>query len=119
MDITVTKEKKRLEDLLARADVPEQKRAALAGVIDQLALLRVKLDEAGAELRDAPIICEYDNGGGQTGTRINPLYKAFTDLWRAYLAGLQQFTAGLPKDLVEEAAGGKNVLEIVKRRAAK
>ena len=114
MDIIVKKERQRLEDLLVQAEVPELKRKSLEAVLDNLALLRVKLDEAGAELRDAPIICSYDNGGGQSGTRINPAVKGFLDLWKGYLAGLQQFTAYLPKDLLEAPTGAQDVLSIVR-----
>ena len=114
----VKKERKRLEDLLIRAEVPEQKRAALDAVLDNLALLRVKLDEAGADLLTAPVISEYDNGGGQSGTRINPAVKAFLDLWKAYLAGLQQLSAHLPKDLVEAPTGAQDVLSIVRSMRA-
>lgn len=115
---TIRKERKRLEDLLIRAEVPEQKRAALDAVLDNMALLRVKLDEAGKDLRAAPIICEYSNGGGQSGTRINPTVKGFLDLWKAYLAGLQQFSSYLPKDLVEAATGAQDVLSIVRSMRA-
>ena len=81
----VTKEHKRLEALLDRADVPTQQ-------------------------------CHYDNGGGQTGERENPIFKAYINLWRAYMVGLEKYTSYLPKELQEEAAGDSlSVLDQVKQ----
>ena len=111
----VTREHKRLEALLDRAGVPEQQRAVLAPVVDNMAWQRVKLDEAREEMQEASVVCEYDNGGGQTGTRENPIFKAYINLWRAYMVGLEKFSYYLPKDLQEEAAGDSlSVLEQVK-----
>ena len=111
----VTREHKRLEALLDRADVPQQQRDVLAPVIDNMAWQRVKLDEAREEMQDASIVCHYNNGGGQTGERENPIFKAYINLWRAYMVGLEKYTSYLPKELQEEAAGDSlSVLEQVK-----
>ena len=117
MDVkTVKKEHKRLEDLLSRADVPQQQRDVLAPVIDNMAWQRIKLDEARQEMQEASIVCEYNNGGGQSGTRENPIFKAYINLWRAYMVGLEKYTSYLPADLQEEAAGNSmTVLEEVRR----
>ena len=111
----VTKEHKRLEALLDRADVPTQQRDVLAPVVDNMAWQRIKLDEAREEMKDASIVCHYTNGGGQEGERENPCFKAYINLWRAYMVGLEKYTSYLPKDLQEEAAGDSiSVLEQVK-----
>ena len=104
-DARVIKEHKRLEALLERANVPQQRRDVLAPVIDNMAWQRVKLDEAMEEMQDASIVCHYDNGGGQSGERENPIFKAYINLWRAYMVGLEKYTSYLPKDLQEEAKG--------------
>lgn len=101
----VTKEHKRLEELLDRAEVPQQQRDLLTPVVDNMAWQRVKLDEARKEMQDASIVCEYDNGGGQTGTRENPIFKAYINLWRAYMVGLEKFSSYLPKELQAEVVG--------------
>lgn len=101
----VNKEHKRLEALLDRAEVPQQQRDVLAPVIDNMAWQRVKLDEAREQMQDASIVCHYDNGGGQEGERENPIFKAYINLWRAYMVGLEKYTSYLPKDLQEEAKG--------------
>ena len=112
----VTKEHKRLEALLDRADVPTQQRDVLAPVVDNMAWQRIKLDEAREEMKDASIVCHYSNGGGQEGERENPIFKAYINLWRAYMVGLEKFSSYLPKELQEEAAGDSlSVLDQVKQ----
>ena len=98
-------EHKRLEDLLERADVPKQQRDALEVVIDNMAWQRIKLEEAMREMKKESITCDYDNGGGQTGKRENPIFKAYINLYRAYMQGLEKYTSYLAKDLQEEAIG--------------
>lgn len=115
-DNRVLQEHKRLEDLLERADVPHRQRDVLAPVIDNMAWQRIKLDETREEMKEASVVCAYDNGGGQTGTRENPIFKAYINLWRAYMVGLEKYTSYLPKELQEEAAGDCiSVLEQVKQ----
>ncbi len=112
----VNKEHKRLEALLDRAEVPQQQRDVLAPVIDNMAWQRVKLDEAREQMQDASIVCHYDNGGGQTGERENPIFKAYINLFRAYMVGLEKYTSYLPKELQDEAAGGSlSVLDQVRQ----
>lgn len=112
----VTAEHKRLISLLEKAELPKQHKDVLAPVIDNLAWQRIKLDEARLQMQDEDLICEYDNGGGQTGIRENPIFKAYINLFRAYMVGLEKYTSYLPKELQEEAAGGTiSVLEQVKQ----
>lgn len=112
----IQEEHKRLMALLDRADVPQQQRDALAPVIDNLAWQRVKLDETREEMKDASVICEYNNGGGQTGTRENPIFKGYVNLWRAYMLGLEKLTSCLPKDLQDEAnSEGTTMLDKVRQ----
>lgn len=112
----IQEEHKRLIALLDRAEVPKQQRDALAPVIDNLAWQRVKLDETREEMKDASVICEYNNGGGQTGTRENPIFKGYVNLWRAYMLGLEKLTSYLPKDLQDEAANeGATMLDKVRQ----
>lgn len=112
----VTREHKRLEALLDRADIPIQQRDALAPVVDNMAWQRVKLDEAREEMQDASIVCHYNNGGGQAGERENPIFKAYINLWRAYMVGLEKYTSYLPKELQAEATDdGLNILEQVQQ----
>lgn len=108
-------EAKRLNDILIKANVPQGKREALQPVIDNLALMRFKLDETRSEMMDQGVISHYDNGGNQKGEHENPLYKGYISLFKAYMQGLEKFTSYLPKEMPVEAQGEViNMLEVVK-----
>ena len=105
MDLAIIQEHERLDALLERANVPQQQRDLLAPVIDNLSWMRAKLDDAREDIANSPVCIAYDNGGGQKGIRENPLYKAYLNLWRGYMAGIEKYSSYLPKDLQAEAAG--------------
>ena len=46
--------------------------------------MRGKLQEARAELENEPLTVEYDNGGGQRGTRRNPAFDAYESLLKTF-----------------------------------
>ena len=115
-NIKVVQEHERLDALLDRANVPQQQRDVLAPVIDNMAWQRIKLDQTRIEMQNASVVCDYDNGGGQTGVRENPIFKAYINLWRAYMVGLEKYTSYLPKELQDEAPGDMiNVLDQVRQ----
>ena len=71
-------------------------------------------------MKDADVVIEYNNGGGQEGIRENPIFKAYISLFRIYLAGLDKFTSYLPKDLQEEEKQSSNVLaQVIDLRSRK
>lgn len=112
---TINTEKRRLQALLERAEVPQLQRDVLQPVIDNMAWQRIKLNETMEEMQEASVVCEYDNGGGQTGTRENPIFKGYVNLWRAYMVGVEKFTSYLPKEMQEEAiTQSVSILEQVK-----
>lgn len=116
----VKAEYKRLYSLLEAAEVPKKQIEVLHGVIDNLAWQRVKLDETRELMAQAQVVCKYDNGGGQSGIRENPLFKGYATLWRNYLMGLDKFTSYLPKEMQDEVKGAEvsaldNVLMMKKR----
>lgn len=43
----------------------------------------------GRKMEDEDLIVEYDNGGGQCGTRENPYYPAYEKLLASYVKTLQ------------------------------
>ena len=110
----INAEKKRLEALLEYAEVSQKQRDALAPVIENMAWQRLKLSEAREQMNDADIVCHYDNGGGQSGERENPIFKAYVNLWRSYMIGFEKYLSFLPKDLQDEvSASDINILDKV------
>ncbi len=47
---------------------------------------------------------EYDNGGGQTGVRENPAFRAYEALWKTYLSGLDALLKLLIRRWVKPAS---------------
>ncbi len=95
-------EKNRLIALLNEAEVSEQKQESIKALIDNLAWQKVKLDETMEQMKDASVVCEYNNGGGQSGIRENPIFKGYVTLFRAYMIGLDKFTSYLPKEIEKQ-----------------
>ena len=94
----------RLMAILEASNVPKQKVNALKPLIDNMAWMRTKLDEARTELQDDKICIPYDNGGGQEGIRENPLFKGYENLFKSYMSAYEKYYAALPKEVQEEVA---------------
>ena len=54
---------------ITKGAIPDEKRKTVMPLLANLAFLKVKLDDARADLLYEDIFTEYDNGGGQTGLR--------------------------------------------------
>lgn len=101
-DKRVKREFKRLTGLLEGAEIAPKQREALTPIIENLAWQRIKLDEMRDSLKDAEMVSSWNNGGGQAGTRENPLMKSYVNLYRAYLQGFEKFSLYLPTEIAEE-----------------
>ena len=111
----INAEIKRINGIIDGANVAPEMREMLAPIVEFVAWQRVTLDEACKELDGETLVIEYDNGGGQTGTRQNPLFKSVMDLWRGYIAGIDKLIQALPKEAQAEAkAKAVTPLEIVR-----
>ena len=115
------KEEKRLKKLLKDADLSKARQDALITVVQNVAWMKIKLDDARAAIKTAQIAIKYDNGGGQTGLRENPLFKGYESLWKSYIAGVDRILAALPAEavkepIIEEEAAPKTVLSLVRAR---
>ena len=122
MDERQTKEIRRLTRLVKKAN-PDAA-GILKDTITNCAWLKCRLEDAVEAIADSPITVEYDNGGGQTGVRENPCYKAYEGIWQAYNRGVKIILDTLPKAAAKkekaqtEASAPKNVLELVRSKYA-
>lgn len=104
----------------------KEKIEALEGVFENVSWMKIKLDDARADIGEDGLTVEYDNGGGQQGIRAHPAYKAYEALWKCYNDGLETILKELPKEAKETAekdakdtkddsqnTDPKNVLEMV------
>ena len=118
-----TWESKRLRGLLLKANTSDETMKMLEPIIENVAWMKIKLDAARELIKDSDLVIEYDNGGGQSGIRENPLFKGYEALWKAYMQGMSKILEYLPAEVVREAAPEterpKNMLELVRKKHEK
>ena len=116
-------EQKRLNDILKQSGVSEKKIKMLEPVIVNTSWMKAKLDDAREAIKNSNVAIPYDNGGGQTGIRENPLFKGYESLWKAYMNGMDRIVSCLPQEVAqietEEATKPKTMLELVRSKHIK
>ena len=95
-------ERRKLIKFLEKNRLEKEKITALNPVIANVSWMKVKLDDAREHIGDEGITVEYDNGGGQTGVRENPAFRAYEALWKTYLSGLDALLKQLPAQMEPE-----------------
>ena len=95
--------------------------AALEPVIENVAWMRVELDAARVTIGEQGVAVPYDNGGGQTGIRQNPLFAGYSALWKSYMMGLKEILALVPTAAPElpKPETPQNVLTMIQGRHKK
>ena len=115
-------ERDRLMGILDEAEVSDRRMKTLAPVVENTAWMKVKLDDSRAAIKNAQVAITYNNGGGQTGLRENPLFKGYESLWKSYMSGMTAILAALPAEIarvVEEEpqeSAPQNVLSMIRSR---
>lgn len=116
----VTNEIERLTQLLADFNVSENKIRVLTHVIENVAVMKVKLDETKELIQQSSVVMPYDNGGGQKGIRENPIFKGYENLFKSYMQGMDKIISCIPEEHTEvkqvELDKPKTMLEIVRAR---
>lgn len=77
------------------ANVPEQVRPFVAELAENVIFMHDKLIETRKGIVKQSLVIPYDNGGGQTGIRENPAFKAYQTLLASYRKALEELTATL------------------------
>ena len=116
------KEKNRLKRLLKSAGTEEWKIRMLLPVMDNTAWMCVKLEDTRQKIKESDVTVRYNNGGGQSGTRQNPMFMGYEYLWKAYMAGMTQImsAAAVQKDAKSTSLSPQSVIRLVssKKRQA-
>ena len=97
-------ERRKLARFLSKNGLNEEKIKSLDPVILNVSWMKSKLDDARTAIGEDGITVEYDNGGGQTGVRENPAFRAYEALWKTYLSGLDALLKLLPEGAAEDLA---------------
>lgn len=95
-------ERRKLTRFLSKNGMDEEKIKSIDPVILNVSWMKAKLDDARAHIGEDGITVEYDNGGGQTGVRENPAFRAYEALWKTYLSGLDVLLKLLPEQVEQE-----------------
>lgn len=112
---------KQITTILIDAGTPGDTINALEPVITNVVWMQTRLKDTRTEIGKASVVVPYDNGGGQTGTRENPLYKAYEALWKSYMLGMDKILKYLPAgaEIPETPAAPKSVLQEVLEKHGK
>lgn len=113
--------KQQITKILQGADVPPEKLKTLKPIIENVSFMADKLDEMRDQMKDAEAVIFYDNGGGQTGFRENPLFKAYEAMWKSYLNGMEKILSCFPRpkvvqEEIPEPEAPSNVLNMIRAR---
>lgn len=113
----------RITALLEEYGISDKRIKALSTIIENTAWMKVKLDDAREAVKTSNVVIPYDNGGGQSGIRENPLFKGYEALWKSYMAGMSKILDCLPSEQaqveVEAVETPKTMLELVRDRHRK
>lgn len=113
-------EKQRLNALLFSCGISEKKIQMLESVVENTAWMKAKLDDAREQIKGSSVAIPYDNGGGQTGIRENPLFKGYSALWKSYMSGMNTILSLLPREMASEEADNiekpKTTLELIRNK---
>lgn len=113
--------KTQITKVLKGCNVPPEKLETLKPIIENVAFMADKLDEIRAQMVEADAVVFYDNGGGQTGYKENPIFKVYEALWKSYLNGMEKILACFPKpkaveEEMPEPETPANVLSMIRAR---
>lgn len=106
------------EQLVAGYDGPL--RPQVIELAENVVFMAHKLKETRDSMGKTPLIVRYDNGGGQSGYRENPVFKAYNSMVARYGAALQELIAIVGEDAVQVSHDEVKVtpLELIRGRKA-
>lgn len=79
------------EEICKNVDVRIRPQAVV--LAEQMLFMAEKLDQTREDLTYQPIAIPYDNGGGQTGIRENPVFAAYEKLLSSYTKTINALSA--------------------------
>lgn len=116
-------EKRKLKKLIVEAGISENRLKLLEPVLENASWMKVKLDDARELAEYESLTVEYDNGGGQSGIRENPMLKGYSALWKSYMAAMNMILQSVPaaKQAIrtEEPAKPQSMLELIRSKKSK
>ena len=113
-------EQRRVRNLLKRIGISNDRIKLLDPVIEHTSWMKAKLDDSREAIKESQIVIKYDNGGGQTGLRENPLFKGYESLYKTYMLGMREIYASVPESekvlTVNKPEAPTNMLALIQAR---
>lgn len=109
----------KLKKLLKTNNFSDESIKMMLPIIQNVSWMQIKLEDIREQACEQNIIIEYNNGGGQSGYRENPLFKSYENLWKSYILGMNKILECLPEEVAneqKEELKHKNMLDIIKER---
>lgn len=119
------KEKNKIKKLLRESKIPGHKMKILEPTIENVALMKVKLDEMRDQMIEEKAVVAYDNGGGQKGVRENPVFKRYESFFKTYSLGMSEIfnvfrdEEGRKEDNIDESLKPQTVLGYLQEKQQK
>ena len=109
----VESEKQRLTALLFDCGISEKRMAALDPVLDNVAWMRVKLDDTRDDIKNAKVVIAHENK-----LKKNPLFEGYEALFKSYMSGIREILTLLPEEqaVIVEEDKPKTVLELMREK---
>lgn len=103
-----------VDELLSGIDLA--KHPGARSIAENACWMEQRLAESREAIRTAPIVMPYDNGGGQTGIRKNPMYDAYEALLASYIKAVSQLDAMVDSADGEDGEDGESPLQLLINR---
>ena len=81
------------------ADYEGQLLPQVLELAENVVFMAHKLKETREGMGDEPLVVPYDNGGGQSGLRENPTFKAYNAMAARYVAALHELESMVGKPI--------------------
>ena len=93
----IKKEINRLKKIFK--DISKDRKDSIVSLIDKAAFMSITLQELQNTMNKDGVICEYQNGANQWGTKKSPEVEVYNTMIKNYSTIIKQLTDLLPKDI--------------------
>lgn len=108
-DIEIKRELKKLQKIFA--DIPEDKRDLVDGLIENAAFMVVTLRDLAADVAENGPVITAVNGNGFEVTQENPAQRSYNSMVQKYTAVMKELNTYLPTTRAQEVAQAGDLLK--------
>ena len=102
------------------ADIPEEKRSVVEGLIERCAFMRVSLQKLEDTMSGASLTEVYQHGKNQSGTKASSELQAYTQMAKIYVTAVKALVSLVPESRgLKESKSNSLMALMVKAREQK